>query len=163
MTTIAAWKSKTEAWIGGDSGLSDGTVVNITTEPKVWRAQGWLLGYCGAPHLGEKAKLSGIGDPGELRDYLLAYWEEHGVALGDNDTGIMVLNQTGIYYIDSYFAVTRCRENYMAVGEGGPFAIGALYACKDDEMPPRDRIHLALSASLAHSAHARKPFRIIGL
>lgn len=64
----------------------------------------------------------------------------------------------GLYAIHSDYQVAQSVDNWIAVGCGAAYALGALFVTQGE--PPRQRIRKALQAAERHSAGVRAPFSV---
>jgi len=62
-----------------------------------------------------------------------------------------------IYILEGELVPVRLTTCYAAIGSGSAWALGALYATA--QVPPRERVALALAAAAAHCATVRRPWR----
>lgn len=63
-----------------------------------------------------------------------------------------------LFYIEDDFQVGEVMDDYNAVGCGYPFALGALHATETMDIPPKDRLEIALKAAQKFSGGVREPF-----
>ncbi len=92
-------------------------------------------------------------------------FKDHGfgsIAPGQEDEGgIFIVGVEGrIFTVDEDFHVGEHVHNYMAEGSGGMFALGALWATKNQKNP-RMRIKTALEAASEFSMSVSPPFTYI--
>lgn len=67
-----------------------------------------------------------------------------------------------LFLIEEDFSPTESMENYEACGDGGPYALGALYVLsKDDKYKPEEKVTMALTASSMYCSVVRPPFKIV--
>lgn len=82
----------------------------------------------------------------------------------DSATGGELLVSVGgrLFLSTSDFGMLEPENEYCAIGCGGPYAIGALYATTDIDPPidARERVTLALQAAQEFNAGVREPFMI---
>jgi hypothetical protein len=97
---------------------------------------------------------------------LRAAFKEYGFLTLENnqDTGgCFLFGYKGqLYGIEEDFQVAQYSDSYFAVGSGGNFALGALFATKEVEMEPEERVLVALQAAEAHNTCVRAPFLVLG-
>ncbi len=83
------------------------------------------------------------------------------VAGQEDEGGIFLVGVEGkIFTVDEDFHVAEANFNYMAEGSGGAFALGALYATKNQKNP-KMRLKLALEAASEFSMSVKPPFTYI--
>jgi ATP-dependent protease HslVU (ClpYQ) peptidase subunit len=162
MTVIVGWHSNKEAWIAGDSGAFGGDDNSVfTTETKVWKAEDSLIGAAGDFRIAEIAYESQIGEPYRLRDHL-EQWAKNSM-VGENDTEFLVVSTSGIYIIDSCFAVIRCKEPYGAIGGANSAVLTAMCVLQGVAMNGKQKLTAILKAVSAHTNVTKPPFKIISL
>ncbi len=66
--------------------------------------------------------------------------------------------QGRLFEIQEDYQVSEALNGYKAAGSGAKFALGSLYATPD--LPPEQRIRLALEGAAYHNAYVRPPFLI---
>ena len=162
MTVIAAYYDKRGCWIGGDSGAFDEDSVVLTSDPKVWQAGDSLIGVAGTFRIIEVAKASGLSDPYELRDYLMTEYNSRAHPTSQ-EAEILIVNQSGIYYIGEDFSVVRSKEAYGASGAGGLIALGCLASLSKFQIEPKEVVRTALEVAAKHTVHSRAPFRVLSI
>jgi ATP-dependent protease HslVU (ClpYQ) peptidase subunit len=69
--------------------------------------------------------------------------------------------QGRLFCVERDYQVEEAKIGYHAVGNGGKIALGALYATQSIEMPPRQRLEIALQAAAYHSSDTRPPFLFV--
>lgn len=162
MTVIVGWTNGKEAWIGSDSGAFDEDISSVfTTDTKVWKADGSLIGASGDFRLAEIAYESAIGDPYRLRDHI-EQWAKNSM-VGEPGTEFLVVTLDNVYIIDSAFSVIRCREPYGTTGGANSAVLSSVLALQDIQMTGKQRINTVLKAVSTHTTVAKPPFKIISL
>lgn len=165
MTVICGWSDGENAVIGGDSGAFDEGSAITTTNQKVWKSveHHTLVGVSGSFRIMELVHQSGLGEPRQLRDYLIAQSEKSGFPISP-DWGVLVVGLEGVWEIGSDFSLVKSSERYNAIGSGGLAALAALHVLETmDDLSPQSRIKLSLSAAMYHTTYVRKPFKVIAL
>lgn len=163
LTVIAAWSDGENAVIGGDSGAFDDGSAITTTNPKVWKADGALVGVSGSFRIMELIQGSNIGETHQIRDFLLSQSEKTGFPASP-DWGVLVVSLEGVWEIGSDFSIVKSSERYNAIGSGGLPALAALHVLESvDDLSPQGRMKLVLAAAMYHTAYVRKPFKVIAL
>ena len=79
----------------------------------------------------------------------------------DMDHSFLVGYQGALYRVESNFQILKVRDNYIALGSGENFALGAMFATKGQD--PQQRIRLALEAAAAYNLTIREPFSLASL
>ncbi len=79
-------------------------------------------------------------------------------ALGGN---ILLALEGELFTIGNQFQVCNTADHYDAVGKASEVAIGSLYTTQRMELPPRERLLLALKAAERHTCVVSAPFYYI--
>lgn len=174
MTCIVGLVQQNIVYIGGDSlasGSSDSTVIRT---PKVFRTGDFLFGVCGS--------LRAIGllrfafhPPSrpfamDLECYFMTEFLNalrqcfydggftHESSNVESFYGGMLIGYRGrLFEMGGDFGVLEPLHGYSAIGSGGDFALGALYATQRTRSPV-NRLMYALSAAEEHGQGVRRPF-----
>lgn len=161
MTTIAAWKDKTQVWMAGDSGAFDESTVVISAEPKVWTTGVSLVGVAGSFRIMDILRYNSVGEPHAVRDFLISKSNDPGFP--QSDWSVLVADHTGIYEIGEDFSLLKSRDNYGATGAGAQTAFGALYALERTDIDPKKRLEIVVNSTIQHTTNARPPIKVISL
>lgn len=161
MTTIAAWKDKTQVWMASDSGAFGENTVVISAEPKVWSAGASLVGVAGSFRIMDILRHKPIGEPNAIRDFLVSKSTDPGFP--QSGWSVLVADHTGIYEIGEDFSLLKSKENYGATGAGALAALAALYVLEKLNVEPKKRLELVVSATIYHTTNARPPIRVVAL
>lgn len=180
MTCIVALKQDGKVYMGGDAAC---VTSSLTSEalghPKLFEKSGMVFGLAGSPrvmqivkyhaefgryHHGDDPYAYMVGQVVEgirsaLRDHGALYSSE-GLEGMAGDSSFLVAFQDEFYEIEANFNVHRSDKDYAATGCGFHLAFGSLYSTPSN-MPPADRVRLALSAAAEFSAGVRAPFSIV--
>lgn len=79
----------------------------------------------------------------------------------EDEGGVFIIGVEGrIFTMDEDFHIGECVHNYMAEGSGAFFAMGALYATKNQKNP-KMRLKLALESAAEFSMTVKPPFTYI--
>lgn len=99
--------------------------VKFRNETKLFRVKGNVIGLCGADVTGQ----------------MLLNWYENGAPeftltsrpsiADDYGFGALVLNKSGLLYVDQHFQPVAVREPFHAIGSGAMAAIAAMYCGKN--------------------------------
>ena len=175
MSCVAGLVHEGRVWMGGDSAAtSENHAQFILRSPKVIVHYNYLLAPVGSLRL---LRLLRFENPGKLPSEdpeaaaeLVAEWisslaEEHGEILSaenEREIGSKVLFGFAgrLYIVQEDFAVMEPRKSYTALGEGGPFAIGALSVLAHSNKNPDAILREALGISAQCCATVRPPFVI---
>jgi ATP-dependent protease HslVU (ClpYQ) peptidase subunit len=161
-------------YMGGDSAASFGWEVRITQEPKVFKHDGMVIGFCGSPRMGQLLhyKLTMTPRPEGISDisYLVGFFAEDvrnclkmgGLAEIDNNVetgGDFLVGYRGrLYTVGNDYQVLQM-GNLNAIGNGREYALGAMVA-QSHEKSPTERIEMALACTAEFCASVRSPFII---
>ena len=163
MTVIAAWRDGENAVMGGDSGAFDDGIAITAVNPKVWKADGYLVGVSGSFRIMELVMKSGLGESHQIRDFLLSQVEIAGFP-ATPDWGVLVAGFGGVWEIGADFSVVESTERYNAIGSGGLPALSAFHVLEAiDGLSPQQRMRLVLTAAMYHTTYVRKPFKVVTL
>lgn len=144
MTIVIGVLGKDNIIFGGDRCVSDGQK-NISALPKIYRKKKMLFGVSGRAlllqHLMHKFNIpshpTGMTDEKYMNtvfiDALRKLFEKNRVTEIDKNnedmsSSIIVGYKNKIYYISCDFCITRYESNFVAIGSGREYAIGALEA-----------------------------------
>jgi len=170
MTVCVAVAAGGRVLMGADSAVTgaDGSQATLR-DPKVFKAGSFVVAAAGSgdwwhllryrvrwPRL--KAADSEEAVRVQLVDALCNACQDNDVEPGNGETLLGIHGR--IYVLEGELVPVRLTTPYAAIGSGSAWALGALYATGD--MPPRDRIKLALEATAAHCATVRRPWRWAG-
>lgn len=150
MTCVIGLEHGGRCYVGCDSRTSNGAVAEESPRPKVVRRRGWLFGLAGSwallPVLRALDVPPPTGDHGEgdaVVAAIRAQWR------GPSDGVAAIAAGAGRVWVvqGCDWSALRSRE-YAAIGEGEPFALGALRVTRGQ--PPRERVRAALEAARFH-------------
>ena len=160
MTVIAAYiDTEGRTAIGCDTGIStDGYCATVPT--KLVRVGLAIVGWCGAPLWGRYLRgAEGVTSPADL-ERLADGWHRWGKERGHGQTqegmalqwGSMVAALPGsLWTLASDGSVLPTTTGYVAVGSGGPVAMGALAVARRLEMAAARAVKAALDAAVLHA------------
>lgn len=167
MTCIAGASRAGKVWLGGDSfaGSHDGNT--LTTDPKVWKSGGMLLGGCGdfrALDLARRIDCPAVPDESWVRYGFTSAMLRLSRELDGADRRPdfeMLLGALGcLWLVLEDFAVLRL-GSYGACGSGEAVALGAMHARPNAH--PRERVRSALHAAEKHCPTVSGPFTLVSL
>jgi ATP-dependent protease HslVU (ClpYQ) peptidase subunit len=84
--------------------------------------------------------------------------EEDGIETVRDWSGFLLAYRDRLYGAASDLQITRVAEGYQARGAGEKYALGALAAMRDTDMPSIDQVVQALRAAAAHSPLVHPPY-----
>lgn len=181
MTCIVGLVKDNKVWIGGDSAGSDDTSICIRRDPKVFKNNGFLIGYSGSFRFGQLVHYKLIPpDRSEQRDifeYMVSDFseairtlaKEHGVSkVEDNveeitNISLLIGYQGRLFTLEEDFQIGEVINEYYAIGGGTDLALGSMYTTKDLKFPPKKRLQIALEASATFSKSVAPPFIILNI
>lgn len=179
MSCVVGYVDKDVIYMGGDSAATgDGSSdQRLRKSEKVFRLTGQndteiVVGFCGSYRIGYFLKhcfeLPAAGLRQEPQSYVyrsfLPDLEDQMVRNKIKLTGseILVGFRGRLFLIEEDFSPTESMEHFEACGEGGPYALGALYILsKDDRYTPEEKVTMALTASSMYCSVVRPPFKIV--
>ena len=174
MTCIVGVEHSGRVYLGGDSAItSDATGASwLQRDPKVWKAGCCVVGFAGDSSFGEILKT--VQWParapadceawarGELPKQLRAELQRRGLELSDVEGEGLIGLSGRLYVVEGDLTVVRMLENYAAIGDGGPPALGSLYTSASRKLlSPRFRLRVALEASERYRNSVRRPWRFV--
>lgn len=182
MTCIAGFVEGGRTWIGGDAaGTYSSNGALIGTQEKVFWNNNYLFGCSGSfrmmqilhysfepPHV--PAACANLDRFMATRwiDALRAAFKRAGYTSYDNGqeeggTQFLVAYRGRLYCVEQDFNITRTLDNLYAIGLGGPYAAGALYALQPRarHVAPQLRLEQALMIAETCNASVRGPFTIM--
>jgi len=174
MTCIVGIKTTNGLYIGGDSAISSGNIVQIIADPKIWKTGQFIIGFAGSLRVGQimkyKMKIPPINqrNPTEYMvtgfvDAMRKVLKTAGAARELNkeeeqDNSFLVGFKGHLFEIDGVYGVCEVKDNFTAIGCGSEYALGSLYSSKGT---PEERIQKALEASAHFCEGVKPPFDII--
>ncbi len=166
MTVIVGAVRDGRVCLGGDSACVDETVIQASTDPKVWRSGGVLVGGAGEFRTLDVARR--VDHPAAPDETWIRYGFPAALAKlyreidGERTKGgdILVGALGALWIVLDSLAVVRLGE-YTAIGSGGDLALGAMHA--RPRATPRDRVIAGLAAAIAHCPTVCGPYAIVTL
>jgi ATP-dependent protease HslVU (ClpYQ) peptidase subunit len=177
MTCIVGLAQDNTVWIGGDSAVTYAEGVMRHPEGKVFTRGEVVLGCAG--HLRGAEIVRHAFDPPpipcpDLDRYmhtsfagtLRRLFREHGFLSYNQgqertETTLLVGVRGRLYGVSSNFNVYGDTHPWLALGDGAPQALGALYATACTGLDPEARLRLALEAAACYSKTVRPPFMVL--
>ena len=175
MTCIVGIRKDGEVWIGGDSAVSTEQKTNVTRNAKVFENGEFLFGMCGSVRMHQliQYSLSLPATPRTMTDVQLHRWmvtdfvgalreclKNGGFAKKENEQesgGTFLAAVSGrLFCVYSDYQVAEYDSEYMAIGSGEEYAVGALHASW--HLAPKERAFAALEAAAHHNPFVRPPF-----
>jgi ATP-dependent protease HslVU (ClpYQ) peptidase subunit len=74
---------------------------------------------------------------------------------------VLIGYRGGLYVVSSDLGVSDIDRDVMAIGSGGDYALGALYATRESGAHPMDRLRTALAAAATFNASVGPPYAFI--
>lgn len=164
-----------------DSGATSGETLSVPrADQKLFIACGsFLIGFCGSFRVGQILRqFLKIGEqpPGADHDFMESVFptklryllKEHGADFTEkgsdslDDTALIVGYRGEIYVVMDDFQVARLALPYAAVGTGAPYALGAMHATYDPQMPEACAMR-GMEAALAFAPGVRPPVATLRL
>lgn len=174
MTCIVGLESGGKVYMGGDSASASGWDISATRLKKVFKRNGFLIGYTTSFRMGQLLQHSlevrlQKGDEDDLQYMVTVFIEavrkclkDGGFAKVENEReegGLFLVGYRGtLYEVHSDFQVNSYRDGFAAVGCGDNFAFGNLWATEGLE--PEDRIMKALEAAGHFSGGVCPPYYV---
>jgi ATP-dependent protease HslVU (ClpYQ) peptidase subunit len=181
MTCIVALKVPNVCvWVGGDSGAFKEDEISQRSCEKVFYNGDFLIGFSGSFRVGQLIKYSfsppPIKDPENIMRYFVVDFIDSLKEclrskgnLKTNESGeechecdIIVAYKDKVVSIESDFNVGDHLDNYISIGSGALYALGALSAIEEiDNLTPEQKILKSLFASEKHSPSVVQPFTVL--
>lgn len=158
--------------MAGDRGASDKDIILPLSNPKVWKNNGYLMGYYGTMH-GEllqnyftPPKL--VGDASEFmrtkfRLSLKEFYSEWNIVLGEDESFGMLIGVDGKIFEHNYIDMSMTEYtnvDSVAIGSGGAYAMGSLFSTRKSKNPVR-RLQVALKSATFFSPTCLEPIDIL--
>lgn len=176
MTCIVGLEQDGVVYIGGDSAAisMDNLSAFTISEPKVFINKGVIIGYTTSFRMGQLLQYS-LSIPKQsskktdseylVTDFINAVrkcFKKNEWGNGDKGScGYFLVGYKGkLYSIESDYQVIRTTHGYNACGIGEQYALGALFATKE-EKDPKKRIITALEAAANSNAGVMAPFIVL--
>ncbi len=167
MTVIVGCVARGKVWLGGDASINGANTIEQSTDPKVWRSGGVLLGAAGdwtALDLLRRIDCPEAPDEQWIRHGLLGSFRrlrrEIGIDPPDGDDFEILIGALGaLWWSSAELAAVRLGP-YAAIGAGAEFALGSLWTC---QRLGREAITKSLHAAGAHCPAVRGPYALVSL
>ena len=184
MTCIVGLEQDNTVYIGGDSAGVEAWSLAICgrADEKVFVNDSgeFIMGFCGSFRIGQLLRYALVPPEQSQKKDDMAYMVTDFIdavrvmqkdkgsmkkenELEEHDAAFLVGYRGRLYCVESDFQVGRPIENYAAVGCGAQIALGAMFATRNSNLSPKNRIELALSAAAEYSAGVRGPFLVLQL
>ncbi len=176
MTCIIGFIDKDGVYIGGDSAAvsEEDLSYNIRIDEKVFQKGDLIFGFSASFRMGQllRYKLRIPNHPKGMDDFqymATLFIDAVKKCFSDNDyndivedSGSFLVGYKGkIYAILPDYQIAQPKENYIAMGCGDNFALGAMYASTEKE--PIKRMEIALNAATTFSMGVKPPFLFVKL
>lgn len=172
MTCIVGVADGGHVYIAGDSAGVSGWDLTVRADQKVWASGAWAFGFTSSFRMGQLLRYRFTPPPrdegesldgylvGPFVDALRTCLKDGGFAKvesGREEGGVFLVGHEGrLFVVEGDFQVGEPLDGFAAVGCGDGIARGALFATAD--LPPEDRLQIALDAAERYSAGVRGPF-----
>ena len=178
VTCIAGLVHDGKVYLGGDSAAARGWDMLVRADPKVFRNGSYVIGFTSSWRMGQLLRYA--FDPpepsNEQRQDLFRFMatvfvdavreclKTGGYATKDKEqesSGEFLVGLGGrLFIIYSDYQVAESLDWIAAVGCGAQVALGALYAQRESQAAPHDRVMAALDAAERFSNGVRGPFKV---
>lgn len=167
---------------GSDSLGSDGHFSKVVSDPKIFQNGECLFGYAGSFRLGQILEHAFMApDRTEnqsskaylctnFMDQLKFSFKNAGFLGTDEDNNQEIFDgefligyREEIFVVQEDFSVLQVRDNYLAIGSGQETATAVLYATREIDLSPLDRLHLALETTDKMIDSVGPPFHFISM
>lgn len=177
MTCIVGLVDNDRVIIGGDTAGTNGWLgQTIRADVKVFHNGPYVMGFTTSFRMGQVLRYHADlrqPDTWDIDKYMATTFvdecrrvlKEAGwmTINSGNEVGgtFLVGYRDRLYTVMSDWQVAQAVDGYDAVGCGDTLALGALFATKDSDQGPEDRVRLALDAASHHSAGVAPPYTIL--
>ena len=177
MTLIVGLSTPDGTYLAADSLGSNGHTYSLVKQPKLFRNGKLGLGYTGSFRLGQLLQHNLSPTPRaegqELHEYLVSYLTSdvrqclkdggHAhVESGVESGGLfLIAAEDRVFTMQSDYSVLERVDGYDAVGSGEDYALAALHATRTLNLPPLQRLRLALEAAEANVTTVRGPWWVL--
>lgn len=171
MSLVLAVEGADGVHVGCDSFIGTSSLRDLTDGPKwFWHSRELLVGYVGdlrAAHVAALAPRTRHTRAEEDVDYLRrvadVLRQTHGARAVElaKGTSFLMAYRGRCYEMQFDYSVFRNGLGYTAIGAGADVALGALAATPD--MPPPERVKLALEVAVRHCPQVAAPLRYVAL
>lgn len=181
MTCIVALVDKGVTYFAGDalvvnvpSQYHSGVSQTVRKEPKIWKREGMLFGANGKVRMLQLLRYHLVIPPYQSGRNKIEYLVQDFIktlqdcftqnefdidGLGGN---ILIGLEGELFTIGDSFAVCNTSHGYDSVGKASEVAIGSLHTTAQlTELPPLERLYLALLATEQHTCVVSQPFTYI--
>ena len=175
---VAIVDSSNNIHMGSDSLASDSHSQTIMTDSKLFMIGELLVGFAGsfrsAQVLQYQMFLPERGELQEDMEYLVAsFIPVLRTVFADNGLGDDILGSDGfdgefllgyrgqVYKMQNDFSLIVAKDDFVSIGAGGEVSSAVLYATKDMDIAPTDRLELALKSSAYQITTVKEPFHFI--
>lgn len=175
MTCIVGIVDEDKVYIGGDSAGVAGLNLWVRADLKVFNIGEFVFGFTSSFRMGQLLQYSftppKIGN-GDLMKYMATDFVDAvretlkagGYAQIDKNVekaGAFLVGVRGrLFSIEDDYQVGETICGYNAVGCGASFALGSLATTEGQDLPPKQKVRIALEAAEKFSAGVSKPFTI---
>jgi ATP-dependent protease HslVU (ClpYQ) peptidase subunit len=173
MTIIVGLVDDGKVYLGADRGMSDKEFINSILTPKIQKVGPILIGYSSSQGTGQLAHFLQYPKPPteNLNKYLRTEFvkvlqkacEDYNVDVNDEDKAAadFVVGVHGHLFEISTTDWSVAEYDHIATGSGYGYALGSLHATSDFDITPRQRIKMAVEASIRYSPSCSGPVDIL--
>lgn len=177
MTCIVGLETPEGVFIGGDSAGSNGQLLHIRADEKVFHNGPFIMGFCGSFRMGQllrySLQLPEFQEDQDLMQFMCVDFinavrtclKEGGFAknqAGNESGGLFLVGfKNRLFRVDSDYQVGLIADGYAAIGSGEGYALGALHALQYQDMAPEDKVYMALDAADEFTGSVSHPFLIV--
>jgi ATP-dependent protease HslVU (ClpYQ) peptidase subunit len=176
MTCIVGLIDNGEVFVGGDSAAVTELDVSVRLDKKVFIKDSMIFGFTSSFRMGQLLQYSlivpkqkkGQDDMEYLTcdfvDAVRNLYKKKGFMKisGEKESGgtFILGYKEQLFVVDSDFQVGIPAEGFAAVGCGANYSLGSLHTTAALNLPPQNRVELALEAAAAFSGGVLPPFNI---
>lgn len=173
MTATAGLVHKGRVYMAADSAGVAGHAITIRKDPKAFVNGSYVIGFSGSFRGGQLMRFLDLPEPPRGRkldafmvcDFTDALREsfdnagflETSSGVHGSDSHLLVGVRGRLFEIAPDFQAGESRDGYMAIGVGDDLVCGALYAMRNQDRPPREKLDIAIRAAAHHSGAVCAP------
>lgn len=177
MTCVIGYKDDFGIVMGADSIAVMDNQYFISPIDKIFMKGDFMFGYCGSPRMGDLLKYSlkfpkhkkGLPDHEYLAtsfiNEVITCFAEAGFQKVEAESiygGLFIIGyHNNLYRIDADYQVNQTMDNYIVIGSGEPYSLGALAVVDKMELTTEEKIIIALEASESFCTDVKPPFKTL--
>ena len=175
MTVIVGLVEDGKVYMGGDRGMSDDKFIGSMLQPKIKVIGNMLIGYAASLGAGQIAHYIEYPQPKDdnVHKYvrtvvvktLMDAYQEYGLDFTEDEKAAadFLIGINGHLFELNTNDWSVAQYEQVATGSGFAYAMGSLHATSQYDIGPKERIKLALEASIKYSPSCQGPVDILSV